>query len=146
MRKKEIKSVIEGLKQVKIAKLEDKGIRTSVFKVFMKLLGEQKAFEGKFEDMKTVFLSAHKDEQDKVTALQQELNTETDRVKAAEIAKKINSHKDYLEAVKELNDKVEALGNEEVEIESIDMDKFMEEYQKQDYELSTVEAIYPLFS
>lgn len=146
MKKREIKGVIDGLKQVKIAKLEDKAMRTAVFKTFMKLLGEQKKFESDFEDMKTVFLSANKEEQDKVQELQNKLNTEVDRVKQSEIAKEINSHKDYLEAVKQLNEKVEALGNEEVETEKIDMDKFMEELQKQDYELSTVEAVYPLFA
>ena len=144
MKKREIKSVIEGLKAVKIAKLEDKAMRTSVFKTFMKLLGEQKKFESEFEDMKTVFLSSHKEEQDKVQELQNKLNTEVDRVKQAEIAKEINSHKDYLDAVKALNEKVEALGNEEVEVEKLDAEKFTEELQKQECELSTIENLYPL--
>lgn len=146
MKKREIKNVIDGLKKVKIAKLEDKALRTVVFKVFMKLLGEQRKFEEKFEDLKTVFLSTHKEEQGKVASLQQQLDIETDRVKAAEIAREINSHKDYRDALKALNEKIEALGNEEIKIESIDMDKFMEEYQKQDMELSTIEEIYPLFN
>ena len=144
MKKREIKQTIEGLKAVKIAKLEDKAMRTSVFKTFMKLLGEQKKFESEFEDMKTVFLSSHKEEQDKVQELQNKLNTEVDRVKQAEIAKEINSHKDYLDAVKALNEKVEALGNEEVEVEKLDAEKFTEELQKQECELSTIENLYPL--
>lgn len=144
MKKREIKSVIEGLKAVKIAKLEDKELRTKVFKIFMKLLGEQKKFESEFEDMKTVFLSANKEEQDKVTELQNKLNTELDRAKQAEIAREINSHKDYLEAVKQLNEKVETLGNEDIKIEKIDVEKFCEEFEKQDYELSVLENIYPL--
>lgn len=145
MKKREIKSVIEGLKQVKIAKIEDKSIRTAVFQNFMKLLGEQKKYESKFEDMKTAFLSAHKDEQDKVQDLQNKLNTEIDRVKQAEIAKEINSHTDYLDAVKKLNEKAEALGNQDVKIEGIDADKFCEELQKQECELATIEALYPMF-
>lgn len=146
MKKKEIKSVIEGLKTVKIAKLEDKAMRTSVFKTFMKLLGLQKQYEADFEDMRTVFLSAHKDEQEKVASLQQKLSTETDRAKQVELAKEINSHKDYLSAVKELNEKVEDLGNEEVEIEVLDAEKFTEELQKQECELETIERLFPLIN
>lgn len=146
IKKKEIKSVIEGLKAVKIAKLEDKAMRASVFKTFMKLLSLNKEFESQFDDLKTVFLSAHKEEQDKVQELQNKLNTEIDRVKQAEIAKEINSHKDYLDAVKELNEKVEALGNETVEIEKLDAEKFSEELQKQECELATIENLFPLIS
>jgi hypothetical protein len=98
MKKREIKSVIEGLKAVKIAKLEDKAMRTSVFKTFMRLLGLQKQYESDFEDMRTVFLSAHKGEQEKVADLQQKLNMESDRAKQVELAKEINSHADYLAA------------------------------------------------
>jgi hypothetical protein len=144
MKKSEIKSVIEGLKAVKIAKLEDKAMRTSVFKTFMKLLGLQKQYESDFEDMRTVFLSAHKGEQEKVADLQQKLNMESDRAKQIELAKEINSHADYLAAVKELNEKVEALGNEEVEVEALDADKFTDELQKQECELETIERLFPL--
>lgn len=146
MKKREIKSVIEGLKAVKIAKLEDKAMRTSVFKTFMKLLGLQKQYESDFEDMRTVFLSAHKGEQEKVADLQQKLNMESDRAKQVELAKEINSHADYLAAVKELNEKVEALGNEEVEVEAMDAEKFTDELQKQECELSVFEQVYPLFN
>ena len=144
MKKREIKSVIEGLKAVKIAKLEDKAMRTSVFKTFMKLLGLQKQYESDFEDMRTVFLSAHKGEQEKVADLQQKLNMESDRAKQMELAKEINSHADYLAAVKELNEKVEALGNEEVEVEALDAEKFTDELQKQECELETIERLFPL--
>lgn len=144
MKKREIKSVIEGLKAVKIAKLEDKAMRTSVFKTFMKLLGLQKQYESDFEDMRTVFLSAHKGEQEKVADLQQKLNMESDRAKQVELAKEINSHADYLAAVKELNEKVEALGNEEVEVEALDAEKFTDELQKQECDLSVIEQVYPL--
>lgn len=144
MKKREIKSVIEGLKAVKIAKLEDKAMRTSVFKTFMKLLGLQKQYESDFEDMRTVFLSAHKGEQEKVADLQQKLNMESDRAKQVELAKEINSHADYLAAVKELNEKVEALGNEEVEVEALDAEKFTDELQKQECELETIERLFPL--
>ena len=144
MKKREIKSVIEGLKAVKIAKLEDKAMRTSLFKTFMKLLGLQKQYESDFEDMRTVFLSAHKGEQEKVADLQQKLNIESDRAKQVELAKEINSHADYLAAVKEMNEKVEALGNDEVEVEALDAEKFTDELQKQECDLSVIEQVYPL--
>lgn len=144
MKKREIKSVIEGLKAVKIAKLEDKAMRTSVFKTFMKLLGLQKQYESDFEDMRTVFLSAHKGEQEKVADLQQKLNMETDRAKQVELAKEISTHADYLAAVKELNEKAEDLGNEEVEVEALDAEKFTDELQKQECELETIERLFPL--
>jgi hypothetical protein len=119
-------------------------MRTSVFKTFMKLLCLQKQYESDFEDMRTVFLSAHKGEQEKVADLQQKLNMESDRAKQVELAKEINSHADYLAAVKELNEKVEALGNEEVEVETLDADKFTDELQKQECELETIERLFPL--
>ena len=146
VKKRELKPISEGLKAVKIAKLEDKSMRNSVFKIFMKVLGELKKYDSEFEDLKTVFLSAYKGEQDKVMELQNKLNTETDRSKQAEIAREINSHTDYLNAVKELNEKAEALGNEEVKFETFDSEKFIEELQKQECELETIERLFPLIS
>ena len=144
MKKRELKNVIEGLKALKLPKFEDKAMRTCLFKTFMKLLGENKKYESEIEDLKTVFLSANKEDQEKVQELQNKLNTELDRVKQAEIAKEINAHTDYLDAVKALNEKFDALGNEEVEVEKIDAEKFAEEFQKQEYELSVFENLYPL--
>ena len=146
MKNKHLESVIEGLKKVKYTKFEDKKLRTNIFQVFMALLGAKKSYDDRFENLKTAFLSAHKKEQEVVNGLQQKLNLETNREKAAALLAEIESHVDYKQAVDQLNEQIMKLGNEDVKLKSIDMDKFMEEYQKQeDFELSVVEAIYPLY-
>lgn len=146
MKKKEIKSVIEGIKKIKLGKLEEKSISTALFKDFMKLCGEQRALEASQKDLQELFLEKHKEEQETVSRLQSDFNLESNAQRRMELAREINSHTEYLDAVKELNDKMEALANEEVEVEYIDGEKFGEAFQKQsDWDISVIEEIYPLF-
>jgi len=146
IRKREIQPIINGIKKVKLNKLEDRGLSTALFKNFMLLCGKQREYEAERKDLQDLFLEKFKDEQNAVGRLQGDFNLEVDGKKRIELAKEINSHKEYLDAVKSLNEKIESLGNEEVEVEHIDAEKFGEAYQKQDdFDVSVVEEIYPLF-
>lgn len=146
MKKKEIKTALEALKTIKMPKIEDKELRNGIISDHFKLLGEQKKYEVDIENLRTAHLGAFEDEQREIQELNQELQTELDRVKQVELAKKINSHKEYAKAVVDFSKAVEDLGNEEVEIKGIPHEKFMEEIQKQDFELGLIEALYPMFN
>ena len=146
IKKKEIRPALDALKTIRMGKIEDKDFRNKVITIHLKLLAEQKKFESDYSDMRTAFLASYKDEQAKVVELQEELRLERDPVKHAEIANEIRTHKDYLEAVKDFNEQTEQEGEKEVKIDAIDMDKFVEEYQKQDYDMGVVEALFPLFA
>lgn len=146
MKKKEIQLALNALKQIKMPKIEDKAIRNAIISNHLKLLGLSRKFNADFEDMRTVFLAQYEEEQTVVQKLQAELLQTSDKARREELVKTIESHKDYLEAVKDFNDKAAKLGEEEVEIEVIDGSKFVEEYQKQDYDLAVVEALYPMLN
>lgn len=146
MKKKETKAILGALKRVNLSKIEDKELYDKIIKDHLTLIGVQRKYEEDYDDLYTVFLSAHKADQERVQELQEKIRTEADTKKAFEYAQEINSKDDYQKAVKAFNAKVETLGNEEVEIDKIDMEKFVEEYKKQDYDMGVIEAIYPLFS
>lgn len=145
MKKHEIKAALEALKKIKMPKLDDKDLRNTIIKNHLYLLGQQKKYEQDIEDMRTAHLGPYDEETQKVQELQQKLQVETDRVKAKEIADEINSYKEFFEAVAAFNKAADEKGKEEVEITLISADKFTEEYMKQDYDCSVVEALYPMF-
>ena len=141
-----MKSVISGIKKVKLNKLEDKSLSTALFKNFMRLCAEQRAYEAQQKDLQELFMSENQEESEAIGKLQNELNMEQDANRRVELVKEINSHTQYLEAVKAFNEKFEALGKDEVKVELIDAEKFGEAYQKQeDFDVSVVEEICPLF-
>lgn len=145
MIKKEMKPALDALKTVKMSKIEDKSLRNLIIRDHLKLLGEQRKYEAAIEDKRTVFLDSWKEDQEAVEKLNDSLRVESDPKKQKELVAEINKYSDYLNAVKEFNDEAVLMGKEEVEIEPIDMDAFVAEYQKQDYEMGVVEAIYPMF-
>ena len=98
------------------------------------------------EDKRTVFLAAYKDEETEMGEIQQKLQISQDPVEVRELSAQILSHKDYRAAARAFNEEVETLGREEVPgLKKIDREKFMAEIEKQDFKLSWVEALYPLF-
>ena len=146
MKKAEIKQVLDALKTLKMPKIADKELRNIIIKNHLKLLGEQKKFHLQADDLVTAFMSAYEPEQNVVVTLEAKLRSEKDADKQKELIAEIETHKDYLEAVKACNDEINALGREKVEIELIDGEKFVEAYQEQDeFSLATVEALYPMF-
>ena len=146
MKKKEIKVALDALKTIKMPKIEDKDLRNGIISDHFKLLGEQKNYEADIEKLRTVHLGAFEEEQKEIQELNQELQSELDRVKQAELMRKINSHKKYAEAVNAFSKAVEELGNAEVEINGIDHAKFMEQIEKQDYDLGLIESLFPMFN
>lgn len=146
MKKREIKQVLEALRVVKMPKIEDKGLRNKLIRVHLKLLSDFRKYDEELEDARVVFLSAYKEDREEVTRLQDLLQTEQDRAKQMEIAARISSYTEYLAAVRELNEKAEALGREPVQVEALDLESFVTEFEKQGYDLAVIEQLYPLFN
>ena len=146
MKKREIRQALDALKNIKMPKIEDKVLRNKLIRIHLKLLAEFKKYDSDLEDARIVFLSAYKEEADEVGKLQNKLQTEYDRIRQAELAEKIAAHSDYLEAVKAVNDKADAMGREEIELEPVSLDDFLPEYEKQGYDPAIIEGLYPIFS
>ena len=146
MKKSEIKAALDALKEIKIAKFEDKDVRNTLIDDHFALLDAGKKVDAQIEAKRTVFLESYKDEEQAVQELQNKMNEASTREEQVELAKQMREeHKDYLDAVKDFNESVSELYNEEVEITQIDKDKLMDELKKQDLKLSWVEALYPIF-
>ena len=146
MKKSEIKAALDALKEIKIAKFEDKDVRNTLIDDHFALLDAGKKVDAQIEAKRTVFLDSYKDEEQAVQELQNKMNEASTREEQVELAKQMREeHKDYLDAVKDFNESVSELYNEEVEITQIDKDKLMDELKKQDLKLSWVEALYPIF-
>ena len=146
MKKKEIAAALDALRKIKIMQIEDKEIRNAIISNHLKLIGIYRKYNEEFEDARTAFLSSYGKEQNEVMKLDNELKSSKDPDRQEDILKKIDSYKGYLEAVKEFNEKVSSMGEEEVELIPVGADKFVEEYQKQDYDMSVVEALYPMLN
>lgn len=145
IKKREIKATLEAMKAIRVPKIKDKALRNQFITIHLKLLGEEKKYEAEIEDAQIVFLSSYGDEQAEVSRLQESLRGEMDRQRQAEIIKEIESHAEYLEAVKAFNERAAEMGRAVVEVEAIDMAAFMEEYEEQGYDPGVVEGLYPLF-
>jgi hypothetical protein len=145
MKKKEIRSFLDAVKTIKMTLIEDKVLRNKLINIHIKFLSEQKKYIQDFENAKIAFLASWEDEENEVQKLQARLQRESDRSTRSQIAAEIESHSEYMEAVREFKKMAEAMGNEEVEVERIDPKKFVEEYQKQDYNGNVIEALYPIF-
>ena len=146
MQKKEIRAALDALKEIKMPKIEDKALRNDLIANHFALLDAGKKHDAAVEDKRTVFLAAYKDEEAEMGELQQKLQITQDPVEVRDLSAQIFSHKDYRAAARAFNEEVEALGREEVPgLKKIDREKFMAEIEKQDFKLSWVEALYPLF-
>ena len=145
MKFKEITPALDALKKIKIMSIEDKDVRNLIISNHIKLLSMKKKYDSDFEDARVAFLAAYGDEQEEVIALREELQA-APADKQQDIAKKFASHKKYLEAVKEFNDNADKMGEREFEIPLIETEKFVEEYKKQGYDMSVVEALFPMFN
>ena len=147
MKKSEIRPALAALKSVKIHSIEDKDFRNSLITDHVFLLGQQKALETQVKDLETAHLGAYEEERNKVAELQQNLQAESDPAKQKALASKINSHKELFSAVVAYNKAVEALVSEPVELpKPISVDAFIKGMEGQDYDLSLVEAVFPMFA
>ena len=145
MKKKDIRHALDALKPVKLQKIEDKKLRKTIVSNYVTLVVAWNAFEEQRKAMEEAHLGAYEKQREEVAKLQQELQAETDRNKQKELLRQINENEELFAAVKEFNKDFEALGNEEVEVKGIPQDEFIEEIQKQDFDLGIIEALYPMF-
>jgi hypothetical protein len=144
MKKREMGDALIAMRSVKVQRLENKDLRAQFIRVHLKLLEEQKKYDIEMEDRKIVFLAAWGEEQSKVIKLEAMMKAEPDPAKKREIALEIETHRDYLDAVKGFNDTAAEMGREEVEVETFDRADFIADYEKQGYDPSVVEGLFPL--
>lgn len=148
MQKKDIAAALAALKEIKMPKIEDKTLRGDLIDDHFTLLDAGKKAEAEVEKNRTVFLEAYKDEEQEVQEIQNKINESTSREEQIELSKELRTkHKGYLDAVKEFNENVNKIYDEEVPgLKRIDREKFMEAVKDMDnMKLSWVEALYPLF-
>ena len=147
MKKSEIKRALDALKTVKIHSIEDKAFRNDLISDHIFLLGQQKAFESDIKDLETVHLGAFEDERREVGELQQKMQAEKDAAKKQALADEINSHTELIKAFGEYNKAFYELGQQEIEVpKPIAADAFIKGMEGQDYDLSLVEAVFPMFA
>ena len=148
MKKNEIAAALAALKEIKLTKIEDKDFRNLIIDDHFILLDVGRKVDAKVEDSRKVFLEAHKADEKAVNELNTKIAEALTREEKVAFARELREkHKDYLDAVKAFNDKVDSFYAEEVTgLKPIDREKFIEEMKKMDeFKLSWVEALYPLF-
>lgn len=147
MKKSEISAALAVLKEIKMPKLEDKALRNTLIENHFALLDAGKKVDAAIEAKKTVFLEAYKEEEGAVQRLREKMNMVDDSAEQRAIAREINEHTDYFDAIKAFNEDVNKLYAEEVPgLKPVDHEKFMEEIMKMDdMKLTWVEALYPMF-
>lgn len=146
MKKHEITPALEALKNVKMNKIEDKSFKKALLDHYVTLVKEKRNLDDDLAALKQAHLSPYEDEQQKVSALQDQLRTETDRSRQAELAREIYSHKELFAAMRDYNKAVEELGKDEISLPGLPQDKFVEEMDKQGFELGLLDAVYPMFN
>ena len=147
MKKSEIRPVLNALKTIDVAKIEDASLRESIVASYVKLVGEQRSYAFAIDSVTELFLSKYADEQNEVLRLQQSLRSAMDANEKDSIVKEIESHRDYLAAVRESNDRIRAIGNEEVDAQRIDGNKFVSAISKMEkFDLGIIETLYPILS
>lgn len=146
MQKSEIHAALESLRKIKMPKIEDKSLRNDLIKDHYKIYDVGLKYDKAVDREKEVILGSFKDDEQKIDDLRRELQAATPGEEQREIAKQLLGFKAYETAVKKFNDKVDELGKETIKgLVKIDREKFMDEIQKQDFDLSMVEGLYPLF-
>lgn len=146
MKKNQIHTVLLALKTIRMPMIEDKDIRAAIIKIHFFLLGQSKKLEADMNDIRAVHLGAYEDELRAVYELNARMVAASDQDKKNALYEEINGHTELLAAINAFGK-----ANAEKEEEAIELpclingEKFVEEYGKQDYDPSVVEALYPLF-
>ena len=143
MKKAEIRAVLGALKQIRMPKIEDKELRNAIIGNHFTIFKTAKAVDADIEALRSSHLAPYEDELREVDELQRRLQTEPENRDA--LVAEINSHTELQKAVDEFNKAYEEMMGEEIELKPIDAGKFVEEYQKQDYDMTVVEALWPMF-
>ena len=147
MKKNQIHAVLLALKTIRMPMIEDKDIRAALIKIHFFLLGQSKKLDADMDDIRAVHLGAYEDELRAVYELAARMVAESDQDKKNALYEEINGHTELLAAMNAFNKANTEKGEEAIELPClINGEKFVEEYSnKQDYDPSVVEALYPLF-
>lgn len=147
MKKNEIKGALDQLKRIKMPKIEDKALRNDLIKDHYAIFDAGKKHDDAVEREREVILGAFKEDQQALDDIQRQLQGAVPGSdEQRELVRKANSYDAYYKAVRVFNEKLEKIGNEEVKgLKPINREKFMEEIEKQDFDLAMVEGLYPLF-
>lgn len=146
MKKHEITPALDALKNVKMNKIEDKSLKKALVDHYVTLVKEKRKLDDDLAALKQAHLSPYEQEQQKVSDLQAQLQTETDRSRQVELAREINSHKELFAAIRDFNKAAEELGKDEISLPGLPQEKFIEEMDKQGFELGLLDAVYPMFN
>lgn len=146
MKKHEITPALEALKPIRMNKIGDKKLKAALVSGYVTLVREKRKLDEDIAAIKEAHLGNYAEEQEAVGKLQQQIQTETNREKQAEIVREINSHKELFAAITDFNKAIDDLGKEEIEIARLEQDKFIEEMDAQDWNLGLLDAVFPMFN
>jgi len=145
MKKREIKPALEGFKKVNMPKIEDKDFRNKLIAVHLQLLRDGRKYNEKVEDLEAAYLAPIQERADELQKVAAQFDAETDTEKRAALLKKLNSYNDVGEARVAFSREVEKLGKQPVKVAPLSLQKFTEEYMKQDYSAEVMEKVFPVF-
>ena len=147
MKKKEINAALQVLKEIKMPKIEDKALRSVLIANHLVLLAAGRQVDQAIEDKKAVFTDAYDEDAKEIRKLQDKLFVAKTAEERKAIDDEIESHKDYIQAVDDMNKSIAELLNEDVDgIKSIDHEKFISAVENMDnFNLVWNEALYPMF-
>lgn len=143
MKKKELTPALDALKTIKISAIGDKELRKTVLANHLVLLRESRKFDEDVADLRTAHLSAF--DKTETARLYGRLPYVADPKERASILERVNADKDYVAALGEFQEGVNALAEEDVAITPIDADAFVGAMMEQDIDLGQLEAIFPMF-
>lgn len=145
MKKAEIKPVMNALRGVRMPKIEDKDFRNALIGIHVELFKVSKKCDLEIDALRSAILGDYTKEIAEFEGLRAKIQMENDSEKKIELIKEMESHKELIKAIGQFNDSVNEFLSGEVEIPKISLEKFVEEYQKQDYDCAVVEALSPIF-
>lgn len=146
MKKREIEKALKGLMSLRMGKFKNKALRNGIIVDHFTLLAAQREYLSAVEDTRKTILGPYEKDQREMADLNDELQGTTDPQERAAIIRKINTdYKEYIQETHNFAKAMEKLGNEEVTINGIPKDAFIEEAQEQDIELSLIADLFPMF-
>ena len=145
MKKREIKTALEALKKIHMTRIEDKSLRNHIITIHLALLKEQRKYEADAADLEETHMGPFSEQREQIGRLQRQLMAEKDTKKREELASEINGFVEVNNAWDAFNRDLARMEREEVATNTIPQEKFLEEIQKQDFDLGQIEALFPLF-
>ena len=150
MKKKEIMSALNALKQIKMPQIEDKELRNDIISNHLLLLDAMKKYDGDIAKLEKVYLSSDsaKKDREEVTALQEKAQVAKTLEERNDLIRQIQSHTEWAKTVQLYNEAVNKLADEDVNgIKVIDRERFINAIlPSMDYSLGLLECVYPMLS